>query len=76
MKYDTENILYCTYLLGIPLILSLMMYDNIDNIINSGFLIPSLFLILLTTFVPIYLVVLDIYTTYQINKNIKDRTNK
>jgi len=53
-----------------------MMFDNIDNIINSGFLISSIALLVFSFFAPIYAIGLELYTTYEINKSIKDRANK
>ena len=76
MKDSIDTIIFSTCLLGLPLILSLFMYDNIDNIINSGFLIHSLFLLAIGILAPLFLIVSELYDIYDINKRTKDLNNK
>ena len=76
MKDLTDTIIFSTCLLGLPLILSLFMYDNIDNIINSGFLIHSLLLLAIGTLAPLFLIGSELYDIYDINKRNKELNNK
>ena len=76
MKDSIDTIIFSTCLLGLPLILSLFMYDNIDNIINSGFLIHSLFLLAIGILAPLFLIISELYDIYDLNKRTKDVNNK
>ena len=76
MKDSIDTIIFSTCLLGLPLILSLFMYDNIDNIINSGFLIHSLFLLAIGILAPLFLIISELYDIYDINKRNKELNNK
>lgn len=64
MKNSIDTILFNTCLLVLPLILSVFTYENYDNILNSGFLIYNLLLIIISTLVPFALVAMELYDNY------------
>ena len=76
MKDLTDTIIFSTCLLGLPLILSVFKYENIDNIISSGFLIHSLLLLAIGTLAPLFLIGSELYDIYDINKRNKELNNK